>query len=317
MDFKTEYEKRYNYVQNMLESFLPEEEGHQKIMFEAMNYSIRVGGKRLRPIFVYELYRIFQLKAGMKEEDIDFARIEPFMAAIEMIHTYSLVHDDLPAMDNDDLRRGHPTTHKKFGHAMGILAGDSLLNYAMETACKAFADGVYGSEQVYDDLADEEWNRRVAQAMKVFFTRSGVYGMIGGQTVDVLKNGENLSEDEIEFIYQLKTCALISASILAGAILGGAKTRDVEVLEPLGYYIGMAFQIKDDILDITADEAVLGKPVGSDERNGKVTYVTLHGMKGAEEKVREYTDKAAEIAKSLGDSEFLTELILSLLERNK
>lgn len=317
MDFNKEFEKRYDYVQNVLENFLPEEEGYQKTMFEAMNYSIRVGGKRLRPIFVYELYRIFQLKAGINEADIDFSRIEPFMAAIEMIHTYSLVHDDLPAMDNDDLRRGHPTTHKKFGHAMGILAGDSLLNYAMETACKAFAEGVYGEEATYDDVSDEVWNRRVAGAMKVFFTRSGVYGMIGGQTVDVQKNGENLSEDEIEFIYQLKTCALISASILAGAILGGAGTKDIEALEPLGYYIGMAFQIKDDILDITADEAVLGKPVGSDERNGKVTYVTLHGMKGAEEKVKEYTDKAADIAAGLGDSEFLKELILSLLSRNK
>ncbi len=314
MDFEKEFVARKNYINECLLRFLPEEEGYQKTVLSAMNYSINVGGKRIRPILMREFYGIYSKKTN-PNCDINFDRAEPFFCAIEMIHTYSLVHDDLPAMDNDLLRRGKPTTHAAYGHAMGILSGDALLNYSVETITKAFAEKDISGEDMYDDITNEEWNRRVRYALKFLYTRSGIYGMIGGQTVDVEKTGKALTKDELEFIYRLKTCALISVSILCGAVLGGADLNELVALEKLGNDIGMAFQIQDDILDVISDEETLGKTIGSDEKNNKVTFVTLYGLDKSKEMVSAFTADAIEILKTLPENEFLTELVNRLAER--
>ncbi|MGN0507327.1 MAG: polyprenyl synthetase family protein [Lachnospiraceae bacterium] len=295
--FEQVLNERKEEINRILDAYLPEEEGRQQTVLKAMNYSVKIGGKRLRPIMMQELYRCF---SGVEEED----KIEPFLAAIEMLHTYSLVHDDLPAMDNDRYRRGKLTTHAAFGEAVGVLAGDALLNYSFETACKAFMQS-----------EDVEWNLRVAKALKVFGAKAGVYGMIGGQTVDVEKTGKPLSEEEIEFIYELKTCALVEASMLIGAILGGASAEQLKEIEWMASCVGMAFQIRDDILDLTGDEEKLGKPLHSDEKNNKTTYVSLHGLEASEKKVEELSIEAQELAKKLPNSEFLQELIPYLTKR--
>ncbi|MBR6358612.1 MAG: polyprenyl synthetase family protein [Lachnospiraceae bacterium] len=305
MDFKKELSERQSEVNNIISAYLPEETGYQKTVIEAMNYSVRAGGKRLRPVMMHELYRIFSDANGEKEDE---SLIGPFLAAIEMIHTYSLVHDDLPAMDNDSLRRGLPTTHVKFGHAMGVLAGDGLLNYSVETACRAFELGK-------NDEKSTERNLRVMRALKILYEKAGIYGMIGGQTLDVLKDGQPLDADEIAFIYDNKTCALIEAAVLCGAVLGGAEEKDLAALSEMSVSIGRAFQIMDDILDIVADEKVLGKPVGSDAKNKKSTYAAIHGVEESRKKVKEYTDRALFTADGLKDGEFLKKLIKSLAER--
>ena len=266
-------------------------------ILEAMRYSVTIGGKRLRPMMMAELFRCFA-----PEEEL--AKAEPFMAAMEMLHTYSLVHDDLPDMDNDMYRRGQLTTHAKYGADMAILAGDALLNYAFETACKAFSDGT-----------NPVWDVRVAKALRVFGAKAGIFGMIGGQVVDVEKTGQPLSEEEIAFIYELKTCALLEASMLIGAILGGATEEEVEDVERIARGVGMAFQIQDDILDLTGDEEKLGKPVHSDEKNQKTTYVTLHGISASTEQVKKLSAEALELAKKLNCTEFLQELIVYLTIR--
>ena len=226
------------------------------------------------------------------------------MAAMEMLHTYSLVHDDLPDMDNDMYRRGQLTTHAKYGADMAILAGDALLNFSFETACKAFTNG-----------ADPAWDVKVAKALKVFGTKAGIFGMIGGQVVDVEKTGQPLSEEEISFIYELKTCALLEASMMIGAILGGAGAEELVLVEQMAKNIGMAFQIQDDILDLTGDEEKLGKPVGSDEKNEKTTYVTLHGLEASAKQVKKLSGEAVELSKKLNGTEFLQELITYLTVR--
>ncbi len=304
MDFKKELSERQSEVNSIISAYLPEETGYQKTVIEAMNYSVRAGGKRLRPVMMHELYRIFSDANGEKEDE---SLIGPFLAAIEMIHTYSLVHDDLPAMDNDSLRRGLPTTHVKFGHAMGVLAGDGLLNFSVETACRAFKEK--------NDEKSTERNLRVMRALKILYEKAGIYGMIGGQTLDVLKDGQPLDADEIAFIYDNKTCALIEAAVLCGAVLGGAEEKDLAALSEMSVSIGRAFQIMDDILDIVADEKVLGKPVGSDAKNKKSTYAAIHGVEESRKKVKEYTDRALFTADGLKDGEFLRELIKSLAER--
>lgn len=295
MDFNRELQEKTEYVNEMLKEYYPLEEGHQKVIFEAMNYSVEAGGKRLRPIFMMEVSKLFE---GFSDE------VKPFMAAMEMIHTYSLVHDDLPAMDNDDYRRGKLTTHKKFGHAMGILAGDGLLNYAFETAAEA--------------LSASEHMDRAAKALQILAKKAGAYGMIGGQVVDVELTGKPLSKEQLDFIYEKKTSALIEASFMIGGILAGATESQVRLLEEAAGNIGMAFQIQDDILDVTSTSEVLGKPVLSDEKNEKTTYVTLYGVEGAAEYVKKYTDEAMNILAELGEeNEFLNELIISLINREK
>ncbi len=297
MNFSKELKIRQDYINRILDKVLPAEEGRQKTVLSAMRYSVTIGGKRLRPMMMAEVYRCFA-----PEEDI--SRIEPFMAAMELLHTYSLVHDDLPDMDNDMYRRGQLTTHAKYGADMAILAGDALLNYSFEAIGKAFSGG-----------SDVTWDVRVAKALQIFGTRAGIFGMIGGQVVDVEKTGEALSEEEIEFIYKLKTCALLEASMMIGAVLGGATEEEVSLVERMAENIGMAFQIQDDILDLTGDEEKLGKPVHSDEKNQKTTYVTLHGLEQSSETVKKLSEEAVELAKKINGTEFLQELITYLTVR--
>ncbi len=280
-------------LEEVLASFLPEEEGFQKTVLEAMNYSFLAGGKRVRPRLMLEAYRLF----GGEEE-----AVAPFMAAMEMIHTYSLVHDDLPAMDNDTLRRGKTTTWAKYGEDMGILAGDALLTYAFETAAKAFAL--------------TEHPERAAKAVGVLANKAGIYGMAGGQSVDVELTGKELTEDQMQFIYRLKTGALLEASLMIGGILAGASEKETGVLEHVGTCMGLAFQIRDDILDVTSTEEELGKPIGSDERNLKTTWVTMYGLEQAEKDVEKYTEEAAALLASLpGDPAPLTEWVRKIGKR--
>ena len=264
---------------------------------EAMNYSVKAGGKRLRPILIKET-------ACLIDENWSGVELGCFMAAMEMIHTYSLVHDDLPAMDNDELRRGLPTTHIKFGHANGILAGDALLNYAYET----MIDGVMKSEN----------KDRALKAMDVIAKKAGIYGMVGGQTVDVALTNKKIDKDTLDFIYRLKTGALIEASMMAGAYLAGADEAEVLKIQKIAEYVGMAFQIQDDILDVESTTDELGKPVFSDEKNMKTTYVTIFGVEEAKKMVSDYTEKAIELLDSFENkNEFLKELLLSLVTRRK
>ncbi|MCR5736741.1 MAG: polyprenyl synthetase family protein [Eubacterium sp.] len=298
-DFKIELTNRITEIERILAGFEPAEEGHQRLIFEAMNYSVNAGGKRLRPMLLLESFRLFS-----KNE----AAAYPFMAAMEMIHTYSLVHDDLPAMDNDLYRRGKKTTHAVYGEDMGILAGDALLNYAYEIMSQA----VVKSEQV----------EQSANAMAYIAKKAGVYGMVGGQTVDVLNEDKEMSLDMIRFIHKLKTAALIEASMVAGGMLAGATQEDLDDLEKIAENVGMAFQIQDDILDVTSTTEVLGKPVGSDDKNHKSTFVTLVGLEKSKEYVQNYSDEAVFLLEKIGeknqtDITFLKTLILSLIHREK
>ncbi|RDU24866.1 polyprenyl synthetase family protein [Anaerosacchariphilus polymeriproducens] len=295
MDFKKELELRVQRIEEIIKKYLPKEEGYQKIVIEAMNYSILAGGKRLRPMLMQETYFLFGGKSDV---------IEPFMAAMEMIHTYSLVHDDLPAMDDDDYRRGRKTTHLVFGEAVGILAGDALLNYAFETALTA--------------LEKEPNTVTVGKALKVLASKAGIYGMIGGQTVDVQSVDQQIDKEKIDFIYELKTGALIEASMLIGAILAGATKNEQIIIREIAKDIGLAFQIQDDILDVTSTTEILGKPIGSDEKNKKATYVTLMGLAQAQDDVSEISKRAIRKVDSLVvKNEFLTELIKELVSREK
>lgn len=296
MNFKEEYQKRIESIESILEKYLPVQEGYQKIIMEAMEYSLMAGGKRLRPMLMKESFTLFGGEGEI---------IEPFMAAIEMIHTYSLVHDDLPAMDNDEYRRGRKTTHVVYGEDMGILAGDALLNYAFETACRAF------------DIAPEQ-SSCIGQALKILAGKAGIYGMIGGQVVDVKESGHILTGDMLDFIYRLKTSALIESSMMIGAVLAGADTGDTEKMEKIARRIGLAFQIQDDILDVTSTTEVLGKPVHSDEKNEKTTYVTWKGLEESKEEVSRMTEEAVrELRTMQADGGFLQELLKSLVYREK
>lgn len=296
--FMEELQQKVEHINNVLEKFLPAEDGQQRIIFEAMNYSVRAGGKRLRPMLMEETYHMF---GGSR------AVIEPFMAAIEMIHTYSLVHDDLPAMDNDEYRRGKKTTHAVYGEAMGILAGDALLNMAYETAAKAF------------DM--EVADARVARAFTVLAKKAGVYGMVGGQVVDVESEKSDdcpITREKLDFIYRLKTSALIESSMMIGAILAGASPDEISRVEQIAAKLGLAFQIQDDVLDVTSTLEVLGKPVGSDEKNNKATYVTFEGLDKAVSDVERISKEAEEQLDDLEyDDAFLKELFEYLIHREK
>ena len=296
--FMEELQQKVEHINNVLEKFLPAEEGQQRIIFEAMNYSVRAGGKRLRPMLMEETYHMFGGSSAV---------IEPFMAAIEMIHTYSLVHDDLPAMDNDEYRRGKKTTHAVYGEAMGILAGDALLNLAYDTAAKAF------------DM--EVADTRVARAFAVLAKKAGVYGMVGGQVVDVESEKSDdcpITREKLDFIYRLKTGALIESSMMIGAILAGASSDEVSRVEQIAAKLGLAFQIQDDVLDVTSTLEVLGKPVGSDEKNNKATYVTFEGLDKAVSDVERISKEAEKLLDDLGyDDAFLKELFEYLIHREK
>lgn len=296
MNFKEEYQKRVNSIEKILKMYLPAQAGYQKIITEAMEYSLMAGGKRIRPMLMGEFYKLFGGEGRL---------IEPFMAAIEMIHTYSLVHDDLPAMDNDDYRRGRKTTHVVYGEDMGILAGDALLNYAFETACTAF------------DLEPDK-SRVIGRALKILAEKAGIHGMIGGQVVDVKESGHSISADMLDFIYRLKTGALIESSVMIGAVLAGASEKEALQVESVAAKVGMAFQIQDDILDVTSTTEILGKPVHSDEKNEKTTYVTLKGTDESGREVERLTTEALGELKELGrENEFLNKLLEWLVYREK
>lgn len=296
MNFNEEREKKVQEIESILKKYLPEQEGYQNLIMEAMEYNLMAGGKRLRPMLMRETYAMFGGQSPV---------IEPFMAALEMIHTYSLVHDDLPAMDNDDYRRGRKTTHIVYGEGMAVLTGDALLNYAFETAAKAF------------DMEPEK-SLLIGKAMQILGKKAGIYGMIGGQVVDVESAGKKIDQEVITFIYSLKTCALIETAMMIGAVLAGASEEEVQKVEAIAWKVGMAFQIQDDILDVTSTNEVLGKPVHSDEKNDKTTYVTLVGYERAKEEVERLSIEAIFELENLNkQNPYLMCLIEKLINRDR
>lgn len=297
MNISEEITKRASDIETRIKGFLPEQYEYQKTIVDAMSYSVLAGGKRLRPMLMEASYQMF----GGEGEELD-----AFMAAIEMIHTYSLVHDDLPAMDNDLYRRGKKTTHAVYGEAMGVLAGDALLNFAFET--------------VADAMVRSAGDMRVAKAFAVLAKKAGIYGMIGGQVVDVEseKKGQQIDRDCLDFIYRLKTGALIEASLMIGAILAGASEEEVSLMEEAGTKLGLAFQIQDDILDVTSSLEVLGKPIGSDARNEKATYVAFEGIEKAGAEVERLSREAIAILDGFKrEHTFLRELFMYLIHRDR
>ena len=295
MNFQDKLKEKTGRAEEVIKKYLPKEEGFAKNMAQAMNYSMLAGGKRLRPLLMEETYRLF----GGEEKVI-----EPFMTGMEMIHTHSLVHDDLPAIDNDDYRRGRLTTHKVYGEAMGVLSGAALLNYAYEVMLQAFA------------LTEEK--ERVIKALTLMANKTGIYGMLGGQSVDVENDGKPLTKEMLDYIYRNKTSALIEAAMMTGAVLAGAEEKEVEIIGEAAGKIGLAFQIQDDILDVTSTEEELGKPVHSDEKNNKVTYVSLFGIQEASEQVKRLSEEAVSLIRGLYQkNEFLCTLIQELVSRRK
>ena len=294
MNFNEELANKVTEIEEVIGEYLPKEEGNQKVVLEAMNYSVLAGGKRLRPMLMMEAFNMY---GGQGEV------VKPFMAALEMIHTYSLVHDDLPAMDNDEYRRGRKTTHVVYGEAMAILAGDGLLNYAFETAVKAFQ--IRPADQA------------VEKAFSILAKKAGAFGMIGGQCADILAEvrQEKLTLEKLLFIHEKKTAALIQSALTIGAVLAGANEKQVATMEQIGYNIGVAFQIQDDILDVTGDINKLGKPIGSDEKNNKATYVTLVGLEDAKKEQKRLSEEAIRLLKEEHAQEFFIELVQSLITR--
>lgn len=300
MNFREEMQQKTAQIEEMIKSRLPEEEGYQRTVAEAMNYAALGGGKRLRPMLMAETAALF----GGADDRLIF-----FMMALECIHTYSLVHDDLPAMDDDDYRRGRKTTHIVYGEGMAVLAGDALLNYAFETAAAAF-----------DNVSELQDYRKIAKAMQILAGKAGIYGMIGGQCADLKAEelGENVTKDMLLYIHEHKTAALIQAAMMIGAVLAGADDMEVLQIEKCAYNIGIAFQIQDDILDVTSSLEVLGKPVGSDEKNNKLTYVSMHGLEESKEQVKELSKEAIQILQSFRQRNlFLEALVEQLIYREK
>ncbi|HBI93762.1 MAG TPA: farnesyl-diphosphate synthase [Terrisporobacter glycolicus] len=278
--------EKINYIETLLNEYMPKEEGYQQTVIQAMNYSLKAGGKRLRPILTLESCKI----VGGKEEDAI-----PFAVAIEMIHTYSLIHDDLPALDNDDLRRGKPTNHKVFGEAMATLAGDALLNHAFEI--------------MLSSSIDKKDANKYLKAINEVAKHAGIYGMIGGQVVDVESENKIIDKDKLDFIHLNKTAAMIIGCMRAGAIIGGASEEELEKVTKYGKNIGLSFQIVDDILDITGDEAKLGKPIGSDIENSKSTYPSLLGLEKSRQIARQLIDEGKSSIDDLSSEiDFLNQL---------
>ena len=301
----TTYVTHYEAYRQAIEEYLDDlftEKPHWADLYESMRYSLLSGGKRIRPVLTLEFARL----AGM-----DWRLALPVACALELVHTYSLIHDDLPALDNDEYRRGRKTSHVVFGEAMAILAGDALLNYAFETASGAF------------DLAEtEDEFRRVAKALQILSSKPGIYGMIGGQVVDVEREGQPLTKDVLDFIHEMKTSALIECSMMMGAVLAGAAEDDLNKVEQMAKNIGISFQIQDDILDVTSSLEVLGKQTHSDEKNHKTTYVTLFGIEGAMAEAERFSKTALDILDEISQTKgltnpFLTELICQLVHREK
>ena len=309
MNFKEELKNRTAEAERVTMALLPKVSGHASTVMDAMCYSVGAGGKRLRPVMMQAAY---ELCGGSGRV------VEYFMAALEMIHNYSLVHDDLPEMDNDELRRGMPTTHIKYGAGMAVLAGDGLLNYAYETAMKAFAE------------AKGAQREGCIEALTLLTEKAGIYGMVGGQCLDVEaeEKGLDLTQEQILYVYENKTAALLQAALGCGAALAGTEVsaKNREDLQKAGYDLGIAFQLQDDILDIESTTEELGKPVGSDERNGKKTYVSYLGMDAAKKEQARLSGEAAALVRALetdgsekaeNAKEFLAQLIEYLVERRK
>ncbi|SHI59675.1 geranylgeranyl diphosphate synthase, type II [Butyrivibrio fibrisolvens DSM 3071] len=307
-NFEIKRQERIEAAEHIITSYLPREEGRQKTVIEAMNYSVLAGGKRLRPVLMREAYMMF----GGRNEMV----IGPFMAALEMIHTYSLVHDDLPALDNDEYRRGKKTTHAVYGPGMATIAGDGLLNFAFETALTAAHECQELPE--YDGSVSS----RMLAALTILAEKAGIFGMIGGQCADIeAEKRTDVTPDDLLFIHENKTGALIESALMIGAILAGASASDVHKMEQIGQNVGVAFQIQDDILDVIGDQDKLGKPVGSDEKNEKTTYVTFYGLEKSKEEVARLSDEALELLRELESQEghediFLEELITWLIHRD-
>lgn len=316
MNFDEELEKRKNLVEEILERYLPKAEGEQRMVLDAMRYAVSAGGKRLRPILMAESAALFagadevwQTDCAAVPKPPTVAALPVFMAAIEFIHTYSLIHDDLPALDNDDYHRGRKTTHVVYGEDIAVIAGDGLLNYAYETAFRAFSKAV-----TIEDY------QRVECAMNLLGRRAGVYGMVGGQCADLLAEKQETppTKETLLYIHKNKTAALIQAAMTIGAVLSGADEKAVEQLTTCAENIGVAFQIQDDILDVTSSLEVLGKPTGSDEKNNKLTYVTMHGLEESKRQVRELSEEAVEILRSFPQKNgFLETLVERLIYREK
>lgn len=293
MEFKQSLKDRAIYVEELLNKYMPKEEGYQSTIMESMNYSLRAGGKRLRPILTLEACKI----VGGREDDVI-----PFAVAIEMIHTYSLIHDDLPALDNDDLRRGRKTNHIVYGEDMAILAGDALLNYAFEI--------------MLSNSIEKENSKKYLKAINEIAKSSGIYGMIGGQVVDVQSENKQISKEKLDYIHNNKTAAIIIGCMRAGAIIGDATDEQLDRITKYAKNIGLSFQIVDDILDIVGDEVKLGKKVGSDEENHKSTYPSLLGLEESKEIAHKLIEEAKDNIKYIADnSEFLLGLADYIIDR--
>ena len=298
MEWKEELQQHTKEAEKVVQGYLPEETGHQKLLIEASNYSVLVGGKRLRPMIMLESFKAFGGTGNV---------VEPFMAALEMIHSGSLVHDDLPCMDDDMMRRGKASTWAEYGEDMGVLAGDALMIYAFEVAAKAF-----------NEVSEADDLKRVGHAIEILAAKTGIYGMIGGQTVDVELTNKPVPHEKLDFIYHLKTGALLESSMMIGALLAGADEEETRLVEQMAAAIGLAFQIQDDILDVTSTSEVLGKPVHSDEKNEKSTYVTLVGLAEAGRLVESASMEAVGLLGELpGENGYLAWLIEKLIHREK
>lgn len=290
-DFKALLEEYGSLVNNEIVKYVPQANDGQYDVAKAMKYSLSNGGKRLRPILVLEFCKMC---GG------DIKKALPYACAVEFIHTYSLIHDDLPCMDDDDMRRGKPSCHKMYGEATALLAGDALLTHAFEICS-------------YADLSDNQ-NLR---AVSLLAQNAGVGGMIGGQVIDLKYENGDPSISEILTVHRLKTGALISAACILGCIAANADDEKIALASRYAYMIGTAFQIKDDLLDVLGDEAKLGKPVGSDADNDKTTYVTLVGADRAQQDVKTLTDKAKELLNSFDNNDFMKTLSDYLVTREK
>ncbi len=296
MNFETQYNQKKEWVESNLESFLPTLDVKSQTLYDAMLYSLNAGGKRIRPIL---LLATNEFCGGDTENAM------PFACAIEYIHTYSLIHDDLPAMDDDDYRRGKPSNHKIYGEAAAILAGDGLLNSAMEMIC----------HDIYHHMGDFKNIKNKILAAREIFTASGCKGMIGGQMADIEAEGKRVSKEHLEYIHMNKTTALIMASVRAGAFLGGAGEALLKNLTLFSKNIGLAFQITDDILDICGDEKLLGKSLGSDIKHEKTTYPSLYGIEASKEKVKALHEESYQILDRYEGTDFLKALLKRLMDR--
>ncbi|MGO1368805.1 MAG: polyprenyl synthetase family protein [Senegalia sp. (in: firmicutes)] len=294
MDLNIELKKYKNIIEDELKNIFMEKDLPQKKVIESMEYSLLSGGKRLRPIL---LIKSCELVGGDIKKAIRFA------IAMEMIHTYSLIHDDLPAMDDDDYRRGKLTNHKVFEESIAILAGDSLLNFAYEI--------------MIDEVIKNNYSKNYIDAMERILKSSGYKGMIGGQVVDILSENKKVDEETLYFIHKNKTAELIEASLVAGAIIGGATKEEIQLLNDYGRCIGISFQIRDDILDIIGDSELLGKDIGSDMKRDKTTYVSIHGMDKAIDDLNGYKEKSTNIMKKFNskESNFFIDLAQYLTKR--